>query len=89
MALVLQPPPSIPALFTRTSRRPNRSSIVLMHASMLAARPALIYFALDLMLNGSSTEFMLGQFLLGVPLGMALGLQGAMVVEIFPLRTAF
>jgi MHS family proline/betaine transporter-like MFS transporter len=48
---------------------------------------ALVYFALDLMLNGSSTEFMLGQSLLGVPLGMALGLQGAMVVEIFPLRT--
>ena len=30
---------------------------------------------------------MLGQMLLAVPLGMALGLQGAMVVEIFPLRT--
>jgi MHS family proline/betaine transporter-like MFS transporter len=30
---------------------------------------------------------MLGQMLLGLPLGMALGLQGAMVVEIFPLRT--
>jgi MHS family proline/betaine transporter-like MFS transporter len=30
---------------------------------------------------------MLGQALLAVPLGMALGLQGAMVVEIFPLRT--
>jgi MFS transporter, MHS family, proline/betaine transporter len=30
---------------------------------------------------------MLGQCLMAVPLGMALGLQGAMVVEIFPLRT--
>jgi MHS family proline/betaine transporter-like MFS transporter len=29
---------------------------------------------------------MLGQILMGVPLGMALGLQGAMVVEIFPLK---
>ena len=28
-----------------------------------------------------------GQIMLAVPLGMALGLQGAMVVEIFPLRT--
>ena len=39
------------------------------------------------MLHGSPTEFMLGQCLMAVPLGMALGLQGAMVVEIFPLRT--
>ena len=31
--------------------------------------------------------FVVGQMLLAVPLGMALGLQGAMVVEIFPLRT--
>jgi MHS family proline/betaine transporter-like MFS transporter len=30
---------------------------------------------------------MFGQALLAVPLGMALGLQGAMLVEIFPLRT--
>jgi len=28
-----------------------------------------------------------GQLLMAVPLGMALGLQGAMLVEIFPLRT--
>ena len=33
------------------------------------------------------TGFILGQMLLAVPIGMALGLQGAMVVEIFPLRT--
>jgi MHS family proline/betaine transporter-like MFS transporter len=46
---------------------------------------ALVYVALRLMLYGSPSEFMLGQMLLGVPLGMALGLQGAMVVEIFPL----
>jgi MHS family proline/betaine transporter-like MFS transporter len=39
------------------------------------------------MLSGSPTEFMFGQILMAVPLGMALGLQGAMVVEIFPLRT--
>ena len=30
---------------------------------------------------------MLGQALIAVPIGMALGMQGAMVVEIFPLRT--
>src|SRR5262249_27442051 len=47
----------------------------------------LIYVALKLMLNGSTNEFMAGQMLLGAPLGLALGLQGAMVVEIFPLRT--
>ena len=34
--------------------------------------------------RGSSSA---GQLLLAVPIGMALGLQGAMVVEIFPLRT--
>jgi MHS family proline/betaine transporter-like MFS transporter len=48
---------------------------------------SLIYPALRLMLYGTPWQFMLGQFLLAVPLGMALGLQGAMVVEIFPLRT--
>jgi len=48
---------------------------------------SLIYPALQLMLYGTPWQFMLGQLLLAVPLGMALGLQGAMVVEIFPLRT--
>src|SRR3954453_22405316 len=38
------------------------------------------------MLHGSTTQFMLGKLLMAVPLGTALGLQGAMVVEIFPLR---
>ncbi|MBX3162773.1 MAG: MFS transporter [Deltaproteobacteria bacterium] len=46
-----------------------------------------VYTSLRLMLFGGPTEFFIGQLLLGVPLGMALGLQGAMVVEIFPLRT--
>ena len=31
--------------------------------------------------------FFVGLLLIGIPLAMALGLQGAMVVEIFPLRT--
>jgi MFS transporter, MHS family, proline/betaine transporter len=47
----------------------------------------LIYPALRLMLYGAPSQFLFGQLLLAVPLGMALGLQGAMVVEIFPLRT--
>ena len=47
----------------------------------------MIYVALRMMLYGSPVQFTLGQILLAVPIGMALGLQGAMVVEIFPLRT--
>jgi MHS family proline/betaine transporter-like MFS transporter len=52
-----------------------------------AATMAVVVSALHIMLHGSPTQFVLGQTLLAVPLGMALGLQGAMVVEIFPLRT--
>lgn len=48
---------------------------------------AAVTSALDAMLHGSVRMFILGQLALAVPLGMALGLQGAMVVEIFPLRT--
>jgi MFS transporter, MHS family, proline/betaine transporter len=48
---------------------------------------AVLYVAYERMLYGSPAAFFLGQILLAVPLGMALGLQGAMVVEIFPLRT--
>jgi MHS family proline/betaine transporter-like MFS transporter len=47
----------------------------------------LIYFAQQMMLYGAPGQFILGQMLLAVPIGMALGLQGAMAVEIFPLRT--
>lgn len=50
---------------------------------MLAA----LYFSQRLMLHGTPIEFGAGQLMLGIPLAMALGLQGAMVVEIFPLRT--
>jgi MHS family proline/betaine transporter-like MFS transporter len=46
-----------------------------------------IYIALKEMMFGSPMGFVLGQSLMAVPIGMALGLQGAMVVEIFPLRT--
>jgi MHS family proline/betaine transporter-like MFS transporter len=54
---------------------------------LTAATMSLIYPALWLMSYGTPLQFVFGQFLLAVPLGMALGLQGAMVVEIFPLRT--
>jgi MHS family proline/betaine transporter-like MFS transporter len=46
-----------------------------------------VFFAQRFMLFGSPTAFTLGQVMMAVPVGMALGLQGAMVVEIFPLRT--
>lgn len=47
---------------------------------------AAVYFAMQMM-YGSDGEFLVGQIMLAIPMGMALGLQGAMVVEIFPLRT--
>jgi MFS transporter, MHS family, proline/betaine transporter len=46
-----------------------------------------IFVALPALLDGSPFDFWAAQVLLAVPLGMALGLQGAMLVEIFPLRT--
>jgi MHS family proline/betaine transporter-like MFS transporter len=48
---------------------------------------SLIYVALHAMLYGTPRRFIVGQLLMAAPLGMALGLQGAMLVEIFPLRT--
>jgi len=45
------------------------------------------YAALRLMMFGTPAWFVVGQSLLAVPIGMALGMQGAMVVEIFPLPT--
>lgn len=67
-------------LSDRTGRR--RLMMALTVVTMAA-----IYWALRLMLFGTAAQFIAGQILLAVPLGMALGLQGAMVVEIFPLRT--
>jgi MHS family proline/betaine transporter-like MFS transporter len=54
---------------------------------LTTAMLCLIYPSFQLMLSGSPPQFVLAQVLLAVPIGMALGLQGAMVVEIFPLRT--
>ncbi len=67
-------------LSDKTGRR--RLMLALTGVSMMA-----IYPALQMMLYGSPLGFTAGQVLLAVPIGMALGLQGAMVVEIFPLRT--
>jgi MHS family proline/betaine transporter-like MFS transporter len=55
--------------------------------TLTVAVMAFIYVSLEMMLYGAPASFILGQMLLAVPIGMALGLQGAMVVEIFPLRT--
>lgn len=67
-------------LSDRTGRR--RLMLVLTAAIM-----ALIYPALHAMIYGTPLQFVLAQASLAVPLGMALGLQGAMLVEIFPLRS--
>ena len=48
---------------------------------------AMIYPAQQMMLHGTPGTFILAQMMLAIPLGMALGLQGAMLVEIFPLRS--
>lgn len=48
---------------------------------------AFIYPAFWLMLYGTPAAFVLGQVLLAIPVGMSGGLHGAMLVEIFPLRT--
>jgi MHS family proline/betaine transporter-like MFS transporter len=67
-------------LSDRTGRR--RLMMVLTVVTMCVVHPAL-----RLMLDGTPAQFMLGQIVLAVPLGASLGLQGAMLVEIFPLRT--
>ena len=67
-------------LSDRVGRR--KLMLILTIATMVVIVPAL-----QLMLEGTAFAFMLGQILLAQPLGMALGLQGAMLVEIFPLRS--
>lgn len=54
---------------------------------LTASAMVLLLPALWLMTYGLPWQFFIGQCLLAIPLGMALGLQGAMLVEIFPLRT--
>jgi len=67
-------------LSDRLGRR--RLMLLLTFATMVLILPALW-----LMLTGAPWQFAFGQVLVAIPLGMSLGLQGAMVVEIFPLRT--
>lgn len=67
-------------LSDRVGRR--RLSLVL-----AAAMIALVDPAFRLMLYASPLGFAVGQIMLAVPIGMAGGLAGAMLVEIFPLRT--
>jgi MFS transporter, MHS family, proline/betaine transporter len=58
-----------------------------MMMGLTVAVMAFVYPAMKMMLYGAPEGFIVGQMFLAVPIGMALGLQGAMVVEIFPLRT--
>ena len=48
---------------------------------------AVVYPLLAIMMRGTPWQFLMAQALFGIPAGMARGLQGAMVVELFPLRT--
>jgi len=66
------------------SDRVGRRRLMLL---LTVATMSLVHPALRWMLFGSTAQFTHGQLLLAVPIGMALGMQGAMVVEIFPLRT--
>lgn len=58
-----------------------------MMIGLTALTLALVYPVFRWLMTGVGSEFMFAQAALGIPLGMALGLQGAMLVEIFPLRT--
>lgn len=80
LAIVLLAKPLGGWLSDRTGRR--RLMLTLTILAMVLMLPAL-----QLMLYGGPWAFALGQMLLALPLGMSLGLQGAMLVEIFPLRT--
>ncbi len=66
------------------SDRVGRRRLMIMLTILLMA---VLYVGLDMMMYGDPTRFFAGQVMLGLPLAMALGLQGAMIVEIFPLRT--
>lgn len=61
----------------------RRKLMLVLTGAMLVA----IYPAFALMTVDEPVAFGAGQALLGIPLGMALGSQGAMLVEIFPLRS--
>jgi MHS family proline/betaine transporter-like MFS transporter len=60
----------------------RRLMLVLLGTTVLA-----VFISLRMMLYGSASSFTWGQVLVAIPTGLGLGMQGAMVVEIFPLRT--
>jgi len=60
----------------------RRLMLILMFTTM-----AFVYPALAVMSNGTLVQFTLAQMAFAIPVGMALGMQGAMVTELFPLRT--
>lgn len=66
-----------------SDRLGRRRLMIALTAVIMAA----LYPAFAMMMSGPPSEFFVGQLIVGLPLAMALGLQGAMVVEIFPLRT--
>jgi len=80
LAVVLLAKPTGGMLSDRVGRR--RLMMALTVVGMIA-----IYFALPMLLEGSAWDFWYAQIMLAVPFGMALGLHGAMLVEIFPLRS--
>lgn len=67
-------------LSDRAGRR--RLMLILTFTGMVLILPGLW-----LALYGPPWQFFVGQALLALPLGMSLGLQGALLVEIFPLRS--
>lgn len=66
------------------SDRIGRRKLMLIITAVLLVT---LYFGARLMLTGGPFEFGMGQLLLGVPVAMAFGVHGAMLVEIFPLKT--
>ncbi|HEX5163481.1 MAG TPA: MFS transporter [Steroidobacteraceae bacterium] len=66
-----------------SDRTGRRRLMIFLTLAMLV----LIIPALHLMLTGSMWKFLAGQLLMAVPVAMALGMQGAMLTEIFPLRS--
>lgn len=55
--------------------------------ALTVAGMAAIYFALPVLLEGDPWQFLYAQIAMAIPFGMALGLHGAMLAEIFPLRS--
>jgi MHS family proline/betaine transporter-like MFS transporter len=65
-----------------SDRLGRRKLMIVLTIAMIA----LMIPAQQLMLHSAPGGFLAGQVLIGIPIAMAFGLQGAMLVEIFPLR---